>query len=156
MGKIADLAKQATNKASAEEQFDLLDYLGNLAPIQYLGNKIDDAAKYFGLEHGLSGTLARYAENLINNNKQPATSDVDGETMPKVNFMQNPDEQLNVPKLDATTAQYEAIRQGLIDGGMSFEEADKLAVEIMFSSGYDFVPASDNFNDLEYFKLTGR
>lgn len=155
MGKIANLAKQATNEASAEEQFDLLDYLGNLAPIQYLGNKIDDAAKYFGLEHGLSGTLARYAENLINN-KQPAISDVNEKTIPQVNFMQNPDEQLNAPKSDATTAQYEAIRQGLIDGGMSFEEADKLAIEIMFSSGYDFVPASDNFNDLEYFKLTGR
>lgn len=130
MGKISELGK----KASTEEQFDLLDYLGNLAPIQYLGNKIDDAAKYFGLEHGLSGTLARYAENLINN-KQPVTSDVNEKTIPKVNFMQNPDKQFNGSKLDDITAQYETIRQELINSGMSFEEADKLAVEIMFGKG---------------------
>lgn len=65
MGKIAKLAKEIDTGPDPKESVDvnLMDYLSNLTPIQYLGNLADDIAKYFGLEHGLSGTIARYLED---------------------------------------------------------------------------------------------
>lgn len=72
MGKIADLAKQ-TNKEESKSILDSLsDYISNSPFIDALGSRIDDIAKGYGLEHGLTGTIARYIEDLEGRNTPEA------------------------------------------------------------------------------------